>query len=404
MVDWKDIVGNVLLFFLVFGMSATVDANALLLQLKNRKAIATGVFLQFVIMPLLGFIIVYSLNMPNAVGITLLVVTCSPGGSFSNWWCSMFNADLALSVTMTAISTLLGVFMLPANLMLYTRLSYEGNILEILNWWALFTAISIVIGGITLGLVCSAKFASHQFHLNANRIGNLCGISLVFFSAVLSNTEGESHMWDQDWTFYFGVMAPCLFGLLFANIFTSFLMLKKPERVTVSIECCYQNVGIATSVALTMFDGDELAAALGVPFFYGLVEAVLLGVYCIVAWKIGWTKAPKNVSIWTALSTSYEIAVQENKDGTLLEDQESSSNKLPTNVDEKEEGEDNNDDDDGFHYVKHEDAEPDEEAPKERMIDEPTPPPPSPPPPPVTTPQAETKGPLVAEAGSGDDS
>lgn len=206
MVDWKDIVGNVLLFFLVFGMSATVDANALLLQLKNRKAIATGVFLQFVIMPLLGFIIVYSLNMPNAVGITLLVVTCSPGGSFSNWymihvmkslvvlyywarttsvpgthtcflpfrWCSMFNADLALSVTMTAISTLLGVFMLPANLMLYTRLSYEGNILEILNWWALFTAISIVIGGITLGLVCSAKFASHQFHLNANRVRILC--------------------------------------------------------------------------------------------------------------------------------------------------------------------------------------------------------------------------------------
>lgn len=154
-----------------------------------------------------------------------------------------------------------------------------------------------------------------------------------------------------------------------------------------------------------MFDGDELAAALGVPFFYGLVEAVLLGVYCIVAWKIGWTKAPKNVSIWTALSTSYEIAVQENKDGTLLEDQESSSNKLPTNVDEKEEGEDNNDDDDdGFHYVKHEDAEPDEEAPKERMIDEPTPPPPSPPPPPVTTPQAETKEPLVAKAGSGDES
>ena len=108
-------------------------------------------------------------------------------------------------------------------------------------------------------------------------------------------------------------------------------------------------------VALTMFEGDELAAALAVPFFYGLVEAVLLGVYCIVAWKIGWTKAPKNVSIWTALSTSYEIVAQENKDGTILADQELSSNTLPTNVDEEEEEED---DDDGFHYVKHEDAEP----------------------------------------------
>jgi len=82
----------------------------------------------------------------------------------------MFNADLALSVTMTAISTLLSVIMLPANLMLYARLSYEGNILDILDWWALFTAIAIVIGAITLGLFCSAKFDSHRFHLNANRV------------------------------------------------------------------------------------------------------------------------------------------------------------------------------------------------------------------------------------------
>lgn len=85
MVDWKDVVGNVLLFFLVFGMSATVEARSLVRQLKNRRAIATGIFLQFVILPLLGFAMVYTLNLPNAVGITLLVVTSSPGGSYSNW-------------------------------------------------------------------------------------------------------------------------------------------------------------------------------------------------------------------------------------------------------------------------------------------------------------------------------
>ena len=82
----------------------------------------------------------------------------------------MFNADLALSVTMTAISTLLSVVMLPANLLLYARLSYEGNILEILDWWALFTALAIVIGAISLGLFCSVRFDSHRFHLNANRV------------------------------------------------------------------------------------------------------------------------------------------------------------------------------------------------------------------------------------------
>ena len=77
------------------------------------------------------------------------------------------------------------------------------------------------------------------------------------------------------------------------------------------MECCYQNVGIATSVALTMFKGDELGAAMAVPLFYGALEAVVLGVYCIVSWKLGWTKAPSNISFWTMISTSYEVLVIE---------------------------------------------------------------------------------------------
>jgi hypothetical protein len=53
----------------------------------------------------------------------------------------------------------------------------------------------------------------------------------VFFSAVLSNTEGDTHMWEHDWTFYVGVSAPCVLGLLIANVMTSLLRLEKPERV-----------------------------------------------------------------------------------------------------------------------------------------------------------------------------
>jgi hypothetical protein len=170
----------------------------------------------------------------------------------------------------------------------------------------------------------------------------------VIFSATMTNTGGEdTKIWERDWKFYVGVTLPCLLGLIIANLLTSFLSLKKPERVcvlllfgvvmtcevsrdlyfltysmfphifihiflpcsTVSVECCYQNVGIATSVALTMFDGDELSEAMGVPFFYGLMEAVILGIYCIGAWKLGWTKAPRDAPIWKVISTSYEVLV-----------------------------------------------------------------------------------------------
>ncbi len=85
MIDLVDLSGKLLLFALIFGMSATVDIKALLAQMKNRRAIMTGCFLQFIVMPLLGFMVVKALDLNETMGITLLVVTSSPGGSYSNW-------------------------------------------------------------------------------------------------------------------------------------------------------------------------------------------------------------------------------------------------------------------------------------------------------------------------------
>ena len=180
----------------------------------------------------------------------------------------MFNADLALSVSMTAISTILSILMLPANLMLYTNLCYEDDVVSNLDWNALFTALAVVISAIVLGLFCSARSQSAEFNQVANHIGNLAGFCLIVFSATMTNTgSADTRIYSRHWTFYVGVALPCVLGLLLANIIATCLNLKRPERVTVAIECCYQNVGIATSVALTMFDGAELNAAMGVRKF-----------------------------------------------------------------------------------------------------------------------------------------
>lgn len=75
-----------------------------------------------------------------------------------------------------------------------------------------------------------------------------------------------------------------------------------------------QNVGIATSLALTMFDGDELNDAMGVPFLYGMAEVFFISIYCVVCWKAGWTKAPANESFFKVIRRSYEIGVEDEDD------------------------------------------------------------------------------------------
>lgn len=112
MFDILGVVGNLLLFALVFGMSATVDIKCMKEQVRNKKAILTGVFCQFIVLPFFGWLAVRLFDMDPAMGISLLVVTrlvfarfgrfpgktlgsfrltrfvcfeSSPGGSYSNW-------------------------------------------------------------------------------------------------------------------------------------------------------------------------------------------------------------------------------------------------------------------------------------------------------------------------------
>ena len=82
----------------------------------------------------------------------------------------MFNADLALSVTMTAISTLMSVIMLPLNLILYSRGSYNADVVNNVDWVSLFIALGIVITAIGLGLYSSAAVHSPKFNLYANKV------------------------------------------------------------------------------------------------------------------------------------------------------------------------------------------------------------------------------------------
>ncbi|EEC43774.1 predicted protein [Phaeodactylum tricornutum CCAP 1055/1] len=297
------VLSNVFLFFLIFGLSATVDVKNMKRQLTNRFAIGCGVAMQFIVMPLLGFVAVVSLRnqgLSEAMGVALLVVTSSPGGSYSNWWCSTFNADLALSVAMTTVSSILSICLLPLNLFLYTYLAFgitdkdQESVVEALDFGTLFITLGIVLGAILSGLAAGYRWDNATFHVYANRFGTISGMLLILFSSTLG--------------LLLGVAFPCLLGIALANIIARSVRLSPPETVAISIECCYQNTGIATSVAITMFDNvEERAQAVAVPLFYGIIEAVVIGIYCIWAWKVGWTKAPKDENLCLVIARTYEI-------------------------------------------------------------------------------------------------
>lgn len=330
-----DIVANVLtnlfLFFLVMGMAATVDIRDMKNQLRNKKAIGIGLFCQFGLLPFIGWCIIEIFKFPSHVGITLIIVLASPGGSYSNWWCSLLNADLALSVSMTTASTFLSLAFLPLNLFVYTLAAYkdQDNVLESINFGGIFISLAVVIGAIGVGIFCSWYWDTPRWHKVAYLGGNISGICLIIFSTALSFVgpgDDDTPTADEiakgdDPVRYITIALPCVLGLVFATILSSLVKLPRPERLTTAVECCYQNTGIATSAALSLFSYDDklLSEAMRVPVIYGFVEIIAIAAYLLIGWKIGWSKAPKNERFCKVITKSYELRskLSEDQDGNV---------------------------------------------------------------------------------------
>lgn len=222
---------------------------------------------------------------------------------------SIFNADLALSVTMTAMSTILSTAMLPLNVYIYANLSYSSDALSALDWEALAISLAVVVFAISSGIYVSHRFSEgengNKVRDWANKFGNISGLGLILFTSLAPEGGGIS-LAGREPIFYYGTILPIALGLLSSVIISTCARLKKPERVTVSIECVYQNTGIAMTACLALFAGDDQTRALGVPFWYTGIQTLFVGTYCLIAWKMGWTKAPVNENFVKLVLHNYQ--------------------------------------------------------------------------------------------------
>ena len=306
-------------------------------RFNRPTGIVIGLACQFVLLPLAGFASARVFYPRDPVhGVPLLVTVCSPGGSYSNWWCSLFNSDLPLSMAMTTASSLLAVATLPLNLFIYLRLAYPrdrddgGGVSPsvTLDWGALFASLAVILVGVVLGLFAGARVGPAT-RAKLGAAGNVAGVALILLGFFFSS-RSTAPVWARDWPFYLGVSLPCVFGLFVSLAFAKACGLPKPHSLSVTIETCYQNTAIPLAVILSSFsnrdaalceaaglggeggvaDGtcDVVGVAAGVPTFYQVTQVTCLAIVCVAGWKAGWTYAPPNHALYRVLSRNYQPA------------------------------------------------------------------------------------------------
>ena len=146
---------NLLLAFIMFGVALDLRWSDITRAFRRPKSTLLGLLSQFVLMPALTFLIAYVWNPLPGLALGMFLVAACPGGTISNFMSSMAKADLGLSVTLTAISTLLCLFFTPFNFEFWSSL-YPGtqdllksvrlDAAELFQTVFLFLILPVVIG------------------------------------------------------------------------------------------------------------------------------------------------------------------------------------------------------------------------------------------------------------------
>ena len=265
---------NPLLGVIMFGMGLTLKPEDFRVVFSRPKDILIGCLAQFTVMPLLAFALsrLFSLNEALTVGVVL--VGCCPGGTASNVITYLAKGDLALSVGMTATSTLLAPLLTPLLVLLLVGETVDVNVVGML-----LSILWVVILPIILGLLIKRLLprATEQATAYLPAVSSLA-ICLIVIIVIAANAH---KLLSSGWIIVLVVMLHNVLGLAIGYLIGALLKLSPAKRRAISVEVGMQNSGLASSLATLHFAAYPMAAIPGAVFsvWHNISGAIVARLY-----------------------------------------------------------------------------------------------------------------------------
>ncbi len=265
---------NPLLGIIMFGMGLTLRPEDFKVVFSRPKDVLIGCLAQFTIMPLLAFMLVRVFRLEEALAIGVILVGCCPGGTASNVITYLAKGDLALSVGMTAVSTLLSPVLTPLLVWLFAGKSVDVNVVGML-----LSILWVVILPILLGFLAKRFFPkttqSASDYLPAFSSLAICIIVLIVIAA------NAHKLLAGGWIVMLVVMLHNVCGLAAGYLIGLLLHLSPAKRRAISIEVGMQNSGLASSLANLHFATYPLATIPGALFsvWHNISGAIVARLY-----------------------------------------------------------------------------------------------------------------------------
>ena len=271
---------EIMLAIVIFSMALTLDTEDFKKSLSNYHSLFLGLFCQYFFMPLLAFLISWLFNLSSDLAIGMLLVGSCPGGTVSNVMTYIARGDLALSISMTFISTMIAPVMIPSLMYLYAH-----QWVRIDTFGLLMSTAKVVLLPIIVGLIIK-KILKGKSHTHIHNYASL--ISILFVSLIIHTMVAVNFQKFFDYKISQSQLIVLFLAIIIHNALgyiLSYYTAKKlfknklEQNKAISIEVGVQNSGLASILAIQFFNPISVIPAILCASWHSISGSALANVW-----------------------------------------------------------------------------------------------------------------------------
>lgn len=248
------------LFIIMLGMGMALKPADFKLVLSNPKAVSLGIFAQMVMLPLLAYLIVLAFDLKGAMAMGLMILALCPGGTTSNMYTYLAKGDIALSVTLTSVVSLLAPLTVPVMIAaLMGIIMTDEQVIELPVLKTVIQLLVITVVPIGIGMVINHYKPSFSAKAETPvKVFSMVFLMLVVMGVVMKNSENMLGYFAQIGLAALVLNLSCL---LMGYGLSMLAKLNEAQSKAISIEVGFQNGTLAMMIALTLLNNVDMAIA-----------------------------------------------------------------------------------------------------------------------------------------------
>ena len=260
---------------IMLGMGITLTTEDFTRVLQFPSWVMVGIILHYTVMPFSGWALAKALHLPDNYAVGLILVACCPCGTASNVVSYLARANVALSVTLTTLSTMIAVAMTP---LLTAELA--GSRMAIDAWGLFGSTLQVVLLPVTLGVILNRFFPKLTAH--ATKVSPAIAVIVIALIVASVLGAGRDQVLVVGPRLLLGVVGLHVSGFLFGYLLSRLWHQRESVARTISIETGMQNSGLGAVLARKHFPAGS---GVDIPSAISALTHCLLGSALAALWR-----------------------------------------------------------------------------------------------------------------------